>query len=185
MPAFPQLTTQRLLLRELQKKDAARLAELLRDPDVSGCLSRDFSNITVKQQRGFIKRNHKAFLQGKTLQWGICDRATGVLMGCINKMPIDRGNRSATAGFWLGKAYWGQGYMTEAFQAVLTYCFEEMHLNRVSAGHLEDNAASGRVMRKCGLQYEGTHRQALYLREQYRDVLMYAILREDYLNSHK
>jgi ribosomal-protein-alanine N-acetyltransferase len=75
--------------------------------------------------------------------------------------------------------------MTEALAAALRHCFEELRLNRVYAGHLEGNGASGRVLQKCGLRYEGTQRQEVRKDGRFADNHMYAILREDYLSSHK
>jgi ribosomal-protein-alanine N-acetyltransferase len=55
----------------------------------------------------------------------------------------------------------------------------------VSAGHFEGNLASGRVQQKCGLQYEGTYRQAFLKNGRYIDEAMYAILREDWEKQTK
>jgi len=173
---FPELTTPRLVLRELHVKDVPRLDELLRDEEVTRYIGWG----PIRHARKFIKGMRKNFAAGREIRWGICERSTGLLMGVIDLSHIDRGDQRAMAGFWLGRDYWGRGYMTEAFRAVLGYCFGELKLNRVWAGHIEGNAASGRVQQKCGLRYEGTQRQHHCLSGQFADSLLYGILKEDF-----
>ena len=170
---FPELTTPRLVLRELHVKDVPRLMELLRDEEVTRYIGGGLVKHNVRGRR-------KAFAAGREIRWGICERERGTLIGVMDLQPINRGNRNAELGYWLGRAYWGRGYMTEALQAVLDYCFNEMNLNRVYGDHFAENPASGRVMLKCGLRYEGTHRQKVYMNGRFFDLLEYAILREEY-----
>ena len=62
-------------------------------------------------------------------------------------------------GYWIGKPYWNQGFGTEAALAILRYAFEQLGLNRVYAAHFRRNPASGRIMQKIGMTYEGRLRQ--------------------------
>ena len=173
--AFPELTTPRLVLRELRMRDVPRLDEFLRDEEVTRYI--DWG--PIKHKRKFINGMRNAFRAGREIRWGICEKESGALMGVID-IYISRRNRSAMAGFWLGKEYWNRGYTTEAFQAVLGHCFNEMQLNRVYAEHYRGNEASGRVQMKCGLRHEGTQRQQCYKDGRYLDTLLYAILKEDF-----
>ncbi|MCL2447191.1 MAG: GNAT family N-acetyltransferase [Oscillospiraceae bacterium] len=182
---FPMLHTERLTLREMQKSDAEALVAILRDHEVTRYLHGNLSALTLKQERGYIRSMRKQFLQGGLINWLICDKATGAVMGAIGLQPINRIHNCANAGFFLGLAHWGKGYMTEAFVAVLDYAFDVLNLNRVAAGHYAGNEASGRVQQKCGLRYEGTHRQAFLKNGEYVDELMYAMVREDWENSRR
>ena len=58
-------------------------------------------------------------------------------------------------GYWLGRPYWGLGYMTEAAQAVRAYAFEEMGIQLLSAYYFSANTRSQRVLEKLGMRYEG------------------------------
>ncbi len=82
-------------------------------------------------------------------------------------------------GYSLSRAYLEQGIMTEALSAMLDFAFDEMRLHRVEAQHEVDNPASGAVMRKAGMRYEGTLRGRLFNKGRYVDVALYAMLRED------
>jgi len=56
----------------------------------------------------------------------------------------------------------GKGIMTEAVRRIIRFAFEEMGLNRVEAVHIPENEASGRVMQKAGMMYEGLLRQRMF-----------------------
>ena len=74
---------------------------------------------------------------------------------------------------------WGQGIMTEVLCAVLQYAFDEVGLNRVQADVFDGNAASARVLKKCGMRFEGVARQRYYKHGHFIDTAQYAILRTD------
>ena len=58
-------------------------------------------------------------------------------------------------GYCLSRNYWNNGIMTEALKAVIKLCFTKVGFNRVHAFHHAENKASGRVMLKSGMKYEG------------------------------
>ncbi|MDE6708964.1 MAG: GNAT family N-acetyltransferase, partial [Oscillospiraceae bacterium] len=90
----------------------------------------------------------------------------------------------AEIGYSLRKPCWSKGIMTEAFSAIIPYLFE-VGFNRIDAAHAVKNPASGRVMQKCGLKYEGTFRQ--FFRStagELLDLSFYSILREDFLSGN-
>ena len=65
-------------------------------------------------------------------------------------------------GYCIGSKWWHQGITSEAFSAIIPYLFEEVGANRIESQHDPCNPHSGNVMKKCGLVYEGTLRQADY-----------------------
>jgi RimJ/RimL family protein N-acetyltransferase len=58
-------------------------------------------------------------------------------------------------GYWIGKPYWGQGYVTEAAAGLLAWAQHEMGVTRFVSGHIFDNPASGKVLTKLGFTYAG------------------------------
>jgi len=83
-------------------------------------------------------------------------------------------------GSWIGVEWWGKGFATEAAQAVLRHGFEELKLNRICANHMVRNPASSRVLEKVGMKREGVQRQGLRKWGVFKDVVMMAILQEDW-----
>jgi len=98
------------------------------------------------------------FESGKQGNFAITLRSNGTLVGGIS-MDINRTDEHGKLGYYIGKPYWNNGYATEATQAVIKYSFEVLGLRRVFAAHFARNPASGRVMQKAGMSYEGCLRQ--------------------------
>jgi RimJ/RimL family protein N-acetyltransferase len=86
----------------------------------------------------------------------------------------------AEMGYWIGKPFWNHGYCTEAAKRLVRFGFEALQLNRILARHLSRNPASGRVMEKIGMQYEGCLRQHIKKWGVFEDLKIYAILKETY-----
>ncbi len=83
-------------------------------------------------------------------------------------------------GYCIGSRWWHQGITSEAFRAVIAYLFKEVGANRIESQHDPNNPHSGDVMKKCGLRYEGTLRQADYSNKGIVDACMYSILRSEF-----
>lgn len=84
--------------------------------------------------------------------WGICRKTDGMLLGSISFTP------PAEDGMWmpgycLGRAFWGQGYATEALREVCRFWFEEVQGESLCACHAVENPASGRVLEKAGFRF--------------------------------
>jgi [ribosomal protein S5]-alanine N-acetyltransferase len=105
--------------------------------------------------------------------------ARGELIGAMALVMKDPG--MAEIGYWTGVPYWGRGYTSEAAAEVLRYGFEECGLQRIFAGHFTRNAASGRVLQKIGMKYEGTLRRHMVKWGERVDVAFYGILRDEFI----
>jgi RimJ/RimL family protein N-acetyltransferase len=55
-------------------------------------------------------------------------------------------------GYWIGRAFWGRGYATEAGRAAVAMARDSLRLRKLNAGHFLDNPASGRVLEKLGFR---------------------------------
>lgn len=100
------------------------------------------------------------------------------LIGVVG-LAICQENQNAELGYWLGKPYWGQGYCTEAAQAVVQFGFQELGLFRIHAHHFARNEASGRVLSKLGMSREGCLRKHVRKWGRFEDVIMYGMLATD------
>ena len=108
-----------------------------------------------------------------------------ILIGDIEAGIVNEYQETGGLGYCMGKAWWGEGIMTEALTEVLRYCFEEVGFYRISGSHAAENMDSSRVMEKCGLKYEGTRRKAyrLLLTGERVDIVECGILKEDYFRN--
>ena len=178
--SLPTLRTKRLTLRPVRMSDAADLYEYSKDPEVARHVLWD-AHQSVGDSRGYLRYAVRQYRQDLPASWGIELKENHKLIGTIGFMWINRDHNSAEVGYSLAREYWNRGIMSEALSAVLNEGFMDLNLHRIEAQHEVDNPASGRVMVKCGMMYEGCVRGRLYNKGRYVDVALYAILRDDYL----
>ena len=176
---MPRLETPRLILRRLDMRDAPDLFDYSRDPQVAKHVLWD-AQTSVSEARAYVRYMLRRYRAGEPASWGIEEKETGRVVGTIGYMWYQRDNNACEVGYSLARRRWNRGYMTEALAEVLRFSFEELGVHRVEAQHEVENAASGAVMRKCGMRKEGTLRGRLYNKGRYVDVDLYAMLREDY-----
>lgn len=174
------METARLVLRPFVKEDApAMYRNWASDPEVTKFLSwptyktvdtaYEILNIWVPQYR-----------DDTFYQWAIELKEIGEVIGSISVVNFDERVDMAEIGFCIGRSWWGQGIMTEAFQAVIDFLFGEVGVQRIEAGHDPNNPASGAVQRKCGLKYEGTLRRSIRSNQGITDKTVMAILKEEW-----
>lgn len=176
---MPTLETPRLRLRKLSMRDAQDIFDYSQDPQVARYVLWE-AQTSLSEARSYIRFMLRKYRLGEPASWGIEWKETGRIIGTIGFMWIQRDNAAAEVGYSLSRAYWNRGIMTEALSALLRYGFRSMNLNRIEAQHETENPASGAVMRKCGMQREGTLRQRLLNKGKFVDVELYAILRRDF-----
>jgi Acetyltransferases, including N-acetylases of ribosomal proteins len=98
-------------------------------------------------------------------------------IGCIS-FELEPQHEKGSFGYVLNRNYWGKGYMTEALYSILSLCFEKLELNRVEATHYIGNEGSGKVMKKCGMEFEGIGKQEVKIKGIFHDVAHYGITKE-------
>jgi [ribosomal protein S5]-alanine N-acetyltransferase len=86
-------------------------------------------------------------------------------------------------GFWLGRPYWNQGLGTAAVRGFTAWARAAFRLHRLSARVFATNAASARVLQKCGFRLEGTLRLAARKEDRYVDLLLFGHLLQDGLTE--
>ena len=105
--------------------------------------------------------------------------STPELIGNISVNRIREDIGEATMGYCMSRAHWGKGIMTEALTTIIDFFFDEVGFNRIMADHDANNPASGRVMKKSGMRFEGTARQGGWNNRGIIDLCRWAILKSD------
>lgn len=113
-------------------------------------------------------------------QWAIVLKEIDEPVGVIGVVDRNESLNILHIGYCIGSKWWHQGIASEAFLAILPYLFEEVGANRIESQHDPNNPHSGDVMKKCGLKYEGTLRQADFSNKGIVDACMYSILKTEW-----
>lgn len=177
--SLPTLHTERLTLRAFNLSDAKRVQKLagtFEIADTTGHMPHPYLDGMAED---WISGQAEEFNDGDAATFAITLRESGELMGAIG-LTLQSHHQRAEMGYWLGVEYWNKGYMSEAAAAVIAYGFEQLHLNRIYSSYFPRNPASGRVMQKVGMTYEGTLRQHFIRWTQPEDLVYYSILKSEW-----
>ena len=121
-----------------------------------------------------------AYAQHDFYLWAIVLKSNGSEpIGSISVVSHDDRTQKAHIGYCIGSHWWHQGITTEALKAVIAFLFSEVGMQRIESRHDPRNPNSGAVMKKCGMQYEGTLRSADWNNQGICDTCYYGILREE------
>jgi ribosomal-protein-alanine N-acetyltransferase len=179
MVRYPLLETERLNLRAFSTDDAPDVVRLCGEWEIAETTMHIPHPYKLPMAEEWIGSHQRTFNNGEVVTFAVTEKGTGELLGAI-AININKDNRLAEIGYWIGKQYWNHGYATEAARAVISYGFGELELNRIQARHMTKNPASGRVMEKAGMESEGILRQSIFRWGKFEDAAIYSILREDY-----
>jgi RimJ/RimL family protein N-acetyltransferase len=176
MPEFPTLQTERLILRAFQMDDAPNVDKYVSEKAIAATTLNIPHPYTLEMAEEWIGTHKEAFENGQAVRFAITLGDSGELLGAIG-LEITAAHERAEMGYWIGQPHWGKGYCTEAAIAVIQHGSDSLGLERIFATHLRSNPASGRVMLKAGMKYEGRLRHHIKKWGEFVDLEMYSILR--------
>ncbi len=173
------IETSRLILRKARTEDAEPMfRNWASDPEVTKYLTwppHEDIEVTRKVLAGWVAEYDK----DNYYHWMIVLKEIGEPIGSLLVNTVGRA-QSAHIGYCIGKLWWHKGIMSEALHAVMGYLFDEVGYHRIEAMHDPNNPNSGRVMRKCGMKYEGTTHASDRNNQGICDADHYAILHDDW-----
>src|SRR6202142_4284209 len=176
------LHPERLTLRSFALSDIPALMPLIGAREVAATTLRIPHPYTEADAQDFIADTQEDFSSGSGLRLGIVLRESDTLCGGVG-LRIEPDHRRAELGYWIGVPYWGNGYATEAAQAVVKYGFETLHLHRIFPSHYTNNPPPARVLKKIGMRSEGTQRAHIFKWGNFLDIDPYGML-ASYLQPH-
>jgi 8-oxo-dGTP diphosphatase len=148
LSALP-IRTERLLLRPLRPDDAAAAEPLVAEREVVETTLTIPHPYPVGGAADWVRSSTASMADGRALTLAVVPHGGAGLIGVV---AIDRREEAeGELGYWLGRPYWGQGYMTEAVGALIAHGFAWMALRSVMAAVMPHNVRSLRVLEKNGL----------------------------------
>jgi [ribosomal protein S5]-alanine N-acetyltransferase len=175
MHSPPTLETARLQLRPYNDADITELVPLIGAREVAATTLRIPHPYTERDAREFFALLHDP----RKIWLAITLVGDGRQIGGIG-LTVDDRHQHAELGYWLGVAYWGKGYATEAARDMLRYGFDTLQLHRVFASHFKHNPASGRILQKLGMRHEGCQREHICKWDHFVDSELYGMVREEW-----
>ena len=144
--------TERLILRPWCEEDAEELYKYAKDPDV-GPMAGWPVHVSVEDSRNIIRGVLSA-----PETYAVCLKESGKPIGSIgfHRKDLAVSDDEYELGYWIGKAFWGQGLIPEASREMLRHAFEDLGMQRIWCGYYDGNTKSRRVQEKLGFKYHHT-----------------------------
>jgi len=133
-----------------------------------------------EESRDILNGWLEAYSRESFYQWAITLKTSKEPVGAIALAVINEYDLCGDIGYCIGKKHWGRGIVTEALKAVLNFAFTSVGFNRIEAYHSINNPASGKVMQKAGMTFEGMAKQKYRSITGFEDSNMYSIIKEDF-----
>jgi RimJ/RimL family protein N-acetyltransferase len=183
-PSYP-LRTERLLLRPWTAQDLDAFHGLHSRPDVNRFLiwiptSRDDSVVKLRK----LARLRSLDPPADGIRLAVVLAESGQVIGDVDLDVRSRPNQEGEIGYVLYPEFGGHGYATEAAAEMLRLGFTDAGMHRIVAISDARNAASIRVMERLGMRREALHRAAELARGEWCDLVVYAILAEEWRSAH-
>jgi [ribosomal protein S5]-alanine N-acetyltransferase len=176
---FPTLETERLILRELVKEDAADLFSYFSKQEVMRYYGQEaFSS--MGQVETIIRHFSDSYQNNRGIRWGIQRKGSKHVIGTLGLNNLVMSHKRAEIGYEIHPDYWRNGYTSEAVERVVSYALEELGLNRVGALIYMENDASNNLIKKLGFQHEGILKSYFVQNGKAYDTNVYAIMKDIY-----
>lgn len=177
---FPRVRCDKVELRLITPRAAHQLFALAREPQVSAMLQWS-PHEDVEDSLEYIHDARALWQRGRAWLPGIFDHERGQLVGCTGLTGIDRPNRRAEVGSWLGLPFQGGGYNLPAKAALATFAFDHLELARLEFLARVDNPRSIAALRKLpGIREEGVLAQRIWRDGVGHDAMLFALLASDF-----
>jgi ribosomal-protein-alanine N-acetyltransferase len=144
---FPVLETERLTLRELNLNDTKAIFGLRTNKEINEFIDRKRLN-NLSESRAFIDLISKLAATNKGLFWVLESKNNQQLIGTIGLRNFEDEKNYAEIGYELDPSYHQRGFMSEAFEAILKFGFENLELKTIEAFTHQKNTASIALLKK-------------------------------------
>lgn len=174
------IETNRLLMREFVEADWQAVFAYQSNPLY--LLYSDWMHRTQNDVCEFVQMfiNQQKEEPRTKFQLAVVLKEENRLIGNCGIRVNDSQLREANIGYELNPQYWGQGYATEAAQAILKFGFEELKMHRIWSWCVAENIASFRILEKIGMHREGHLREKELIKGRWYDNFIYAILENEW-----
>jgi len=172
----------KISLRMLVEADCnERYLGWLLDPKINCFLETRWQKQSLESIRSFVKQ---MISDSDSYLFAIIDSESNFHIGNIKIGPIQRNHLHADVSYFIGeKSKWGQGFASDAIQAVTKFGFTRLYLKNIYAGIYESNIASEKALIKSGYHRECVYKKQLRAGSGWEDHIIYAIYNPDWIDT--
>ena len=165
-------------LRELERKDIPAINSWRNDKELIKNLGAPFRFINADVDNAWYDSYMSS--RNNTIRCSVVDEKDNIL-GLVSLTNIDRINQSAVIHIMVGNAEnRGKGIGSFAMKEMLDHAFDDMNLRRIELSVLTENTRALALYTKLGFQIEGEKREAVYKDNEYKNMYIMSILKNEY-----
>ncbi|WP_113928579.1 GNAT family protein [Bacillus sp. P14.5] len=179
LKSIPVVETENYLLTEMKEGYAPQMFDFLGDKATMKYLTPHPAQ-TVKETVEGIQQSLKQFSMQKEIPWVIKEKQSGEIIGMFRLHKLNFWHSKTEMGVVISKHHQKIGVMTELLPAVLSFCFNELRLNRVVGDIFAENEGSRKVLCAHGFREEGVLRQTDFDGDRYHDTVVFSLLRSEF-----
>ena len=151
------IVTNNLILRKIKVSDyELAYKNWTSDSLVTRYVTWDYHQSIEDTKNYFQYKENRYLNDNYCYDWIIILKENNEPIGEIETVRVSTRDQSVEIGYCLGSKFWNRGYGSEALKTVINYLFLEAEVDKIIACHISTNPASGKVMKKCGMKYDGT-----------------------------
>jgi len=146
------LATERLTLRDIKSSDAKNIIKNINNLNISKWLLPVPYPYTTEDAKWYINHCQEGYAKHPRQSYNFVlerKQEPGVIGG-LSISELDRKQKTAHIGYWLGENYWRQGYIKEAANRLLDYAFNTLRLKEIIIPVFEKNIPSNNLAKKLG-----------------------------------
>lgn len=174
---FPEIETQRLLLRRMTIDDAEVILYLRSNDEVMKYIDRERTK-SIEEAKSFIDKIDASLNSNNGVMWGIMlKEKPRTLIGNIGYWRLIKEHYRAEVGYMLHPSFWKKGIMKEALLRVIDFGFAEMNLHSIEANINPGNEASAKLLESTGFIKEAYFKEDFFFDGEFRDTIIYSRLK--------
>lgn len=175
---FPQLETERLLLRRLIKKDDGQIFKMRSDAEVMKYIGKNPMQ-SVNEAVDWIQIVDTALDTNSGITWAIADKESpDTLIGTIGLWRFIKEHFRAEVGYMLLPVHWNKGLAKEALIKVIDYGFKDLKLHSIEGQITPRNEASASLLERTGFKREAYFKENYFVKGIFEDTAVYSLVSE-------
>jgi ribosomal-protein-alanine N-acetyltransferase len=179
---FPNLESNRLLLRHVSTDDINEIMELRGNPETMKFIPRPLVT-SPEMALEHIDMITKKIETNEGINWAITLKGSPKLLGIIGHYRIQHENYRSEIGYMLLPEYQGQGIVSEAINMVLDFGFNVLNFHSVEAVVDPKNYVSTKVLEKNGFVKEAHFLENEYWDGKFWDSEVYSLLKRNFVKK--
>ena len=176
---FPELQTDRLVLRQVQYDDINDMHRMRTDPDVMLHMDTEIPQ-SINDTQKKVEQEIESFSKEESVYWTIILKSTNEFIGGAGYWRLLKEHYRAEIGYQLLPDYWRKGYSFEALREIINFGFKKMGLHSIEGNVNPKNIASIKLLEKLGFVQEAYFRENFYFDGKFLDSAIFSLIESDW-----